>query len=165
MYDLFEVWLECTNKLKESIHESIYNVWIEPIMPLELTDTYLKVAVNSSVFSKMLENKYASKIENTLEEILGKKIHLIIESLENKETPNPSSVEKKELPTVTVKKQEVTQPKEVNVSPVDLFSMFGQYLSVPCSFTKSTRGIGGLSSLSFSDVLLAFSVSLSVTIH
>lgn len=128
MYDLFEVWLECTNKLKESIHESIYNVWIEPIMPLELTDTYLKVAVNSSVFSKMLENKYASKIENTLEEILGKKIHLIIESLENKETPNPSSVEKKELPTVTVKKQEVTQPKEVNISHLNPKYIFENFI-------------------------------------
>ncbi|MCQ2372541.1 MAG: chromosomal replication initiator protein DnaA [Phascolarctobacterium sp.] len=128
MYDLFEVWLECTNKLKESIHESIYNVWIEPIMPLELTDTYLKVAVNSSVFGKMLENKYASKIEATLEEILGKKIHLIIESLENKENTNISTPEKKEITPITVKKQEQLQVKDANISHLNPKYIFENFI-------------------------------------
>lgn len=44
-YDLAEIWVRCKDKLKESFNEKVFNVWIKPIMPLEVTDTYYKVAV------------------------------------------------------------------------------------------------------------------------
>ena len=50
MYDLFEIWVKFTDKIKESTSEAVYKVWIEPIMPLEVTETYLKVAVKKFLF-------------------------------------------------------------------------------------------------------------------
>ena len=49
-YDLAEIWVKCTDKFKESANEKIFDVWIKPIIPLEVTDTYYKVAVKNSFF-------------------------------------------------------------------------------------------------------------------
>ena len=35
-YDLAEIWVRCKDKLKESFNEKVFNVWIKPIMPLEV---------------------------------------------------------------------------------------------------------------------------------
>ena len=35
--------------------KKVFNVWIKPIMPLEVTDTYYKVAVKNDFFKTMLE--------------------------------------------------------------------------------------------------------------
>ena len=39
-YDLAEIWVKCTDKFKESANEKIFDVWIKPIIPLEVTETY-----------------------------------------------------------------------------------------------------------------------------
>lgn len=82
MYDMFEVWYKCTEKLKESINETIFNIWIKPIVPIEANDTTFKVAVKNDFFKKMLEEKYAPIIEGALSSIMGKEISLLIETME-----------------------------------------------------------------------------------
>lgn len=113
MYDLFEIWVKCTDKLKESISEAVYNVWIEPIMPLEVTDTYLKVAVKNAFFKKMLEDRYAAKFENILAEITGNKIAFIIEPTEGGEKIAPPPI-----PIINIETKAVA-PKTVQENPVD----------------------------------------------
>ena len=81
-YDLAEIWVKCTDKFKESANEKIFDVWIKPIIPLEVTDTYYKVAVKNSFFKTMLEENYANLIEGILSNIMGKNISLIIETME-----------------------------------------------------------------------------------
>lgn len=80
MYDLFEIWVKFTDKIKESTSEAVYKVWIEPIMPLEVTETYLKVSVQNSFFKKMLQDRYAAKFEAVLAEITGNPLAFIIET-------------------------------------------------------------------------------------
>lgn len=80
-YDLAEIWIKFTDKFKESVNEKVFDVWIKPIMPLEVTDTYYKVAVQNSFFKKVLEEKYASAIEGILASIIGKDIRLIIDTI------------------------------------------------------------------------------------
>lgn len=82
MYDLFEIWVKCTDKLKESINEQIFNIWIKPIIPMNVTEDSFTVAVKSSFFKTMLTDKYAPIIEGTLSSIMGKNIKLIIESID-----------------------------------------------------------------------------------
>lgn len=71
-YDLAEIWVRCKDKLKESFNEKVFNVWIKPIMPLEVTDTYYKVAVKNDFFKTMLEENYAQVIEGVLAGIMSK---------------------------------------------------------------------------------------------
>lgn len=84
-YDLAEIWIKFTDKFKESVSEKVFDVWINPIMPLEVTDTYYKVAVQNNFFKKVIEEKYANTIESILSSIMEKNITLIIDTIEESE--------------------------------------------------------------------------------
>ena len=102
-YDLAEIWVRCKDKLKESFNEKVFNVWIKPIMPLEVTDTYYKVAVKNDFFKTMLEENYAQVIEGVLAGIMSKNIKLIIETMDNGSSDNSPA---EELPAVPTKREQ-----------------------------------------------------------
>lgn len=129
-YDLAEIWVRCKDKLKESFNEKVFNVWIKPIMPLEVTDTYYKVAVKNDFFKTMLEENYAQVIEGVLSGIMSKNIKLIIETMDN---GNSGSEAAEEMPAVPAKREQqqlfnentsVQQPDESNLNPKYVFETF-----------------------------------------
>ena len=129
-YDLAEIWVRCKDKLKESFNEKVFNVWIKPIMPLEVTDTYYKVAVKNDFFKTMLEENYAQVIEGVLAGIMSKNIKLIIETMDN---GNSGSEATEEMPAVPAKREQqqlfnentsVQQPDESNLNPKYVFETF-----------------------------------------
>ena len=127
-YDLAEIWVKCTDKFKESANEKIFDVWIKPIIPLEVTDTYYKVAVKNSFFKTMLEENYANLIEGILSNIMGKNISLIIETMEGEASLSEELLEPR--PTKTVQQQLFTektaeqQIDESNLNPKFVFETF-----------------------------------------
>ena len=84
-YDLAEIWIRFTEKFKESVSEKVFEVWINPIMPLEVTEDYYKVAVKNNFFKKVIEEKYAKTIEGILSSIVNKDLRLIIDTIEENE--------------------------------------------------------------------------------
>lgn len=129
-YDLAEIWVRCKDKLKESFNEKIFNVWIKPIMPLEVTDTYYKVAVKNDFFKTMLEENYAQVIEGVLAGIMSKNIKLIIETMDNGSSGSEAA---EEMPAVPAKREQqqlfnentsVQQPDESNLNPKYVFETF-----------------------------------------
>lgn len=129
-YDLAEIWVRCKDKLKESFNEKVFNVWIKPIMPLEVTDTYYKVAVKNDFFKTMLEENYAQVIEGVLAGIMSKNIKLIIETMDNGSSGSEAA---KEMPAVPAKREQqqlfnentsVQQPDESNLNPKYVFETF-----------------------------------------
>ncbi len=84
-YDLAEIWIRFTEKFKESVSEKVFDVWINPIMPLEVTEDYYKVAVKNNFFKKVIEEKYAKIIEGILSSIVNKELRLIIDTIEENE--------------------------------------------------------------------------------
>lgn len=129
-YDLAEIWVRCKDKLKESFNEKVFNVWIKPIMPLEVTDTYYKVAVKNDFFKTMLEENYAQVIEGVLAGIMSKNIKLIIETMDNGNSDNSPA---EELPAIPAKREQqqlfnentsVQQPDESNLNPKYVFETF-----------------------------------------
>lgn len=129
-YDLAEIWVRCKDKLKESFNEKVFNVWIKPIMPLEVTDTYYKVAVKNDFFKTMLEENYAQVIEGVLAGIMSKNIKLIIETMDN---GNSGSEAAEEMPAVPAKREQqqlfnentsVQQTDESNLNPKYVFETF-----------------------------------------
>ncbi len=113
-YDLAEIWVKCTNKFKESVNEKIFDVWIKPIVPLEVTDTYYKVAVKNSFFKTMLEENYASVIEGILAGIMGKNIMLLIETTDKQET---DAMQIRETPPVVREQQQLFSEKNTEQEP------------------------------------------------
>lgn len=129
-YDLAEIWVRCKDKLKESFNEKVFNVWIKPIMPLEVTDTYYKVAVKNDFFKTMLEENYAQVIEGVLAGIMSKNIKLIIETMDNGSSGSEAA---EEMPAVPAKREQqqlfnentsVQQPNESNLNPKYVFETF-----------------------------------------
>lgn len=129
-YDLAEIWVRCKDKLKESFNEKVFNVWIKPIMPLEVTDTYYKVAVKNDFFKTMLEENYAQVIEGVLASIMSKNIKLIIETMDNGSSGSEAA---EEMPAVPAKREQqqlfnentsVQQPDESNLNPKYVFETF-----------------------------------------
>lgn len=129
-YDLAEIWVRCKDKLKESFNEKLFNVWIKPIMPLEVTDTYYKVAVKNDFFKTMLEENYAQVIEGVLAGIMSKNIKLIIETMDNGSSGSEAA---EEMPAVPAKREQqqlfnentsVQQPDESNLNPKYVFETF-----------------------------------------
>lgn len=129
-YDLAEIWVRCKDKLKESFNEKVFNVWIKPIMPLEVTDTYYKVAVKNDFFKTMLEENYAQVIEGVLAGIMSKNIKLIIETMDNGSSGSEAA---EEMPAVPAKSEQqqlfnentsVQQPDESNLNPKYVFETF-----------------------------------------
>lgn len=130
-YDLAEIWVKCIDKLKESFNEKIFDVWIKPIMPLEVTDEYYKVAVKNTFFKTMLEDNYAKVIEGILAGIMGKNIKLIIETMD---AGSQTGEAKEELPAAIPAKREQQQlftenstpqePNESNLNPKYVFETF-----------------------------------------
>ena len=129
-YDLAEIWVRCKDKLKESFNEKVFNVWIKPIMPLEVTDTYYKVAVKNDFFKTMLEENYAQVIEGVLAGIMSKNIKLIIETMDNSSSGSEAA---EEMPAVPAKREQqqlfnentsVQQPDESNLNPKYVFETF-----------------------------------------
>ncbi|MBS5426870.1 chromosomal replication initiator protein DnaA [Phascolarctobacterium succinatutens] len=129
-YDLAEIWVRCKDKLTESFNEKVFNVWIKPIMPLEVTDTYYKVAVKNDFFKTMLEENYAQVIEGVLAGIMSKNIKLIIETMDNGSSGSEAA---EEMPAVPAKREQqqlfnentsVQQPDESNLNPKYVFETF-----------------------------------------
>ncbi|WP_304158606.1 chromosomal replication initiator protein DnaA [Phascolarctobacterium succinatutens] len=129
-YDLAEIWVRCKDKLKESFNEKVFNVWIKPIMPLEVTDTYYKVAVKNDFFKTMLEENYAQVIEGVLAGIMSKNIKLIIETMDNGSSGSEAAEEMPALPAKREQQQlfnentSVQQPDESNLNPKYVFETF-----------------------------------------
>ncbi|WP_405379424.1 chromosomal replication initiator protein DnaA [Phascolarctobacterium sp.] len=111
-YDLAEIWVKFKDKFKESVNESIFNVWIKPIVPLEVTDTYYKVAVKNLFFKNMLEENYSSVIEGILSNIMGKNVKLIIETMEGGSTGAAAADEIPVAPPKTTQQQQLFTDKQ-----------------------------------------------------
>ena len=114
-YDLAEIWVKCKDKFKESANEKIFDVWIKPIIPLEVTDTYYKVAVKNTFFKTMLEENYANLIQGILSNIMGKNIQLVIEAME---ADAPSMEEALEAHPQKMQQQQLFTEKTVE-QPID----------------------------------------------
>lgn len=124
--DLAEIWIKFTDKFKESVSEKVFDVWINPIMPLEVTDTYYKVAVQNNFFKKVIEEKYAKTIESILSSIIGKNITLIIDTIEESEgkqiIPKIQTAEEPMRPLFKTEKEE--ENDESNLNPKYVFENY-----------------------------------------
>ena len=112
-YDLAEVWIRFTEKFSESASAQVMDTWINPIMPLEVTDEYCKVAVKNSFFKRFIEEKYSKTIESILSSIMEKNIRLIIEAPEQVE-------ETQTIPEIKVAAEPIKPLFNVEIETVEL---------------------------------------------
>lgn len=81
--DVNFIWKECLVRIKEQIPPLTYLTWFTPIIPLELSDSTIKVQVPSEFFIDWIEEKYRSVIDKAITNILGQKYNLVYVVLNN----------------------------------------------------------------------------------
>lgn len=94
-YDLFEVWMRLQEKMQQLLNDKVYEVWIRPLTPLDLSGGTCTVAVYNEFFKKIFEQKYAGLVEQQLSEILGQPARLVLEKMDEPEAvPSSAAAEK-----------------------------------------------------------------------
>ncbi len=130
--DHVSIWNECLKAIKPNVTQMTFNTWFLPIIPLELTDSLLKVQLPSQFFWEWIDEHYNTLITKTIHEILGgeaKLAYVINEEEEPAETKysldNAKHALSADSPLVEEKKQE-----------------FESYLNPRYSFDNFIKGEG-----------------------
>lgn len=66
-----ELWKRCLDIIKDNVHESAYNTWFAPIVPLEYEDKTLILQIPSQFFYEILEDRFVELIRMTLYKVFG----------------------------------------------------------------------------------------------
>ena len=86
-----EIWDRCLQIIRDNIPRKNYETWFEPIVPLDIDDSLLKIQVPSEFFYEWLESHYLDLISKTLHNVIGKEAKLEYHIVMNK---NNNNVEK-----------------------------------------------------------------------
>ncbi len=123
-YDLFEIWQKFTEKYQESAHKNFYDAYIKPIMPLEVTDDYYKVAVKTSFLKNMIENNQAPVIEGMLSGIMNRNVKLVIETMEEVKEDTSIPAVRAADPAKPLFTEERVEEEASNLNPKFVFENF-----------------------------------------
>lgn len=113
--DVKDIWKECLNIIKENVPFITYNTWFLPIIPLEISDSTLKVQVPSSFFVEWIEEHYNSIINTAINDVLGgtgKLVYSVLDSLEDTAASHEPEVRKFPHPV------DFTKPVEPKIEEV-----------------------------------------------
>lgn len=81
MENLNTIWGNVTSQLRTEMSTVAFDTWIKPIKPIEVDDGLITLCVpggsqKGSLGKSMLETKYRSLIESSLESVTGQPLHL-----------------------------------------------------------------------------------------
>lgn len=81
MENLNTIWGNVTSQLRAEMSTVAFDTWIKPVKPIEVDDDLITLCVpggsqKGSLGKSMLETKYRSLIESSLESVTGQPIHL-----------------------------------------------------------------------------------------
>lgn len=70
--DLDKIWTECLIMLENEVTPVGFNTWIKDIRPVNINDSSITLAVESTIIKNMVEMRYGDLIKNTVAEATGK---------------------------------------------------------------------------------------------
>lgn len=102
--NILQIWDELCKKLRDSMNNRVFDMYIQPLIPIEMTDTSFTLLIQNAYLKQMVENRYKALMEAGLEEISGKKLNLLFEM-----DDSPTSIElpAENLPKEKSKEQEL----------------------------------------------------------
>ena len=78
-----EIWNAVLKYLNDKVTQDAYHVWIEPIIPLSLTEQFIEVRVPNKFFEDWLTQNYLPLIKEALLHALGKDCDVIFKLKKN----------------------------------------------------------------------------------
>ncbi|MFQ5905402.1 MAG: chromosomal replication initiator protein DnaA [bacterium] len=74
-----KIWERVLVSLKDKVHEQSFNTWLRPTKGGSLADGQLKIHVPNPFYAEWLGEHYSHLIEESVEEIIGRKVELVYE--------------------------------------------------------------------------------------
>lgn len=71
------IWNNCLQTIKQKVNTQSFKTWFEPVRPLKYNNDELTIEVPSQFFYEWLEEHYYQLIQNTLHQIIGKRVELV----------------------------------------------------------------------------------------
>lgn len=69
--DLFEIWDECLEMIRENVQEQSYTTWFVPIKPVKIEGSLLTIQVPSEFFYEYLESHFIKELRTAIHKVLG----------------------------------------------------------------------------------------------
>lgn len=103
------IWEQILNKLELSLAKVICDNWLKPIIPISLEDSTLTLGTQVDLMKEIIEGRYIPFITDAALEVTGKKLNIVIISLES----TTKEIEPKPIPqtqeeTAPAKNEEIT---------------------------------------------------------
>lgn len=76
MESLFDLWRQITPSLHEELGDTAYNVWIKPLVPVEMTASEFVLKVPSSMHRDVIIGRFTNTIKSQLKSRLGIELNL-----------------------------------------------------------------------------------------
>ena len=115
--ELQELWTRMLGILRESIAENACQRWLDPIIPISLTDAELVLGTQNSFSKSYIENLYIPFIKNAAQMILGHSVEITLQAApsEQPKEPEPEAIPEAQ-PTLFAQPQPANE--QVQEAPV-----------------------------------------------
>lgn len=81
------IWKECLKIIKDNVPGMTYNTWFLPLVPLQITDSTLRIQVPSTFFIEWIDEHYNTLITKTIKQVIGQEAKLAYVVPDEKEPP------------------------------------------------------------------------------
>ncbi len=94
MEDIVKVWSKVSQIIKADLLEVSYNTWIDPIVPVSMTDSEFIIQVPYEYSKTMVEERYIELIKNSLLYVTGNnyEVDIRVQDKENEYKPQATNV-------------------------------------------------------------------------
>lgn len=112
------IWEQILNKLELSLAKVICDNWLKPIIPISLEDSTLTLGTQVDLMKEIIEGRYIPFITDAALEVTGKKLDIVIVSLESSAKEfEPKSIPQMQEKITPAKNEEVTISKNKKTLP------------------------------------------------
>ena len=117
---LADIWQEMLQRMAQEFSSRVFETWLKSAMPLSISENRFEIGVPKKFVKEWIEENYAVRMQQMLEEISGKPLQLLITNLDIKDEEEPITVpaptaKSENQPTAGAAEQAAATPVEAAV--------------------------------------------------
>lgn len=89
---LADIWQEMLQRMAQEFSSRVFETWLKSAMPLSISENRFEIGVPKKFVKEWIEENYAVRMQQMLEEISGKQLQLLITNLDIKDEEEPITV-------------------------------------------------------------------------
>ena len=121
------IWAEVLEILQSEMPELSFNVWVSPLMPLDLIGDTLYIKVETPFNRSIIENRHLPLMNAALMTVLNRNVTIELLNDEKELPNNPTTMIEEEIPLINSlppKVNKITPENQTNLNPKYTFDKF-----------------------------------------